>query len=299
MISAPNTSSSTCCTSAGPKSRASRSPRPPMPRPVPRSSTRLGLEQAGQFVSSFDRPNIRYRIVEKANPRQQLIAFLRNEHPGDAGIVYCLSRRKVEETATYLATQGMTALPYHAGLPAETRRNAPGAVSARGGCGHRRDHRLRDGDRQAGRALRRPSGPAQKPGGLLSGDRTRRPGRSARRCLDDLWLGRRGDAASHDRGLRGRGALQARGDAEARQHARLLRDHRMSAPGSAQLFRRASAQALRQLRHLPGAGRHLGRDAGGTEGALLHLSHRPALRQQLSGGCPARQGQRAHPPLRT
>jgi ATP-dependent DNA helicase RecQ len=83
---------------------------------------RLGLEQAGQFVSSFDRPNIRYRIVEKANPRRQLIAFLRNEHPGDAGIVYCLSRRKVEETAAYLATQGMTALPYHAGLPAETRR---------------------------------------------------------------------------------------------------------------------------------------------------------------------------------
>ncbi|WP_296703981.1 DNA helicase RecQ [Thiocapsa sp. UBA6158] len=84
--------------------------------------TRLGLEQAGQFVSSFDRPNIRYRIVEKANPRQQLIAFLRNEHPGDAGIVYCLSRRKVEETADYLATQGIAALPYHAGLPAETRR---------------------------------------------------------------------------------------------------------------------------------------------------------------------------------
>ncbi|EGV19510.1 DNA helicase RecQ [Thiocapsa marina] len=84
--------------------------------------TRLGLEQAGQFVSSFDRPNIRYRIVEKASPRQQLIAFLRTEHPGDAGIVYCLSRRKVEETAAYLATQGIAALPYHAGLPAETRR---------------------------------------------------------------------------------------------------------------------------------------------------------------------------------
>ncbi|NCC27643.1 MAG: RecQ family ATP-dependent DNA helicase, partial [Gammaproteobacteria bacterium] len=84
--------------------------------------TRLGLEQAGQFVSSFDRPNIRYRIVEKANPRQQLIAFLRNEHPGDAGIVYCLSRRKVEETAAYLESQGIAALPYHAGLPAETRR---------------------------------------------------------------------------------------------------------------------------------------------------------------------------------
>jgi ATP-dependent DNA helicase RecQ len=84
--------------------------------------TRLGLEKAGQFVSSFDRPNIRYRIVEKANPRQQLISFLRAEHSGDAGIVYCLSRRKVEETAAYLESQGIAALPYHAGLPAETRR---------------------------------------------------------------------------------------------------------------------------------------------------------------------------------
>jgi ATP-dependent DNA helicase RecQ len=83
---------------------------------------RLGLEQARQFVSSFDRPNIRYRIVEKANPRQQLIQFLRAEHAGDAGIVYCLSRRGVEETAAYLEAAGLVALPYHAGLPAETRR---------------------------------------------------------------------------------------------------------------------------------------------------------------------------------
>lgn len=83
---------------------------------------RLHLEDARQFVSSFDRPNIRYRIVEKANPRQQLLGFLRDEHPKDAGIVYCLSRRRVEETATYLQTQGFAALPYHAGLPAETRR---------------------------------------------------------------------------------------------------------------------------------------------------------------------------------
>ncbi|MBK1717568.1 DNA helicase RecQ [Thiocystis violacea] len=84
--------------------------------------TRLQLGQARQFVSSFDRPNIRYRIVEKSSPRQQLLAFLRAEHPEDAGIVYCLSRRRVEETATYLQGQGFTALPYHAGLPAETRR---------------------------------------------------------------------------------------------------------------------------------------------------------------------------------
>ncbi|MDO3383643.1 DNA helicase RecQ [Gilvimarinus algae] len=83
--------------------------------------TRLQLEQAAQFVSGFDRPNIQYRIEQKNNARQQLLRFLHNEHPQDAGIVYCLSRRKVEETANWLVTQGFTALAYHAGLPAATR----------------------------------------------------------------------------------------------------------------------------------------------------------------------------------
>ena len=82
---------------------------------------RLGLAGARQFVASFDRPNIRYRIVEKANARAQLYAFLRAEHRGEAGIVYCLSRRKVEETAAWLAEQGVAALPYHAGMDADTR----------------------------------------------------------------------------------------------------------------------------------------------------------------------------------
>ncbi|MQM32682.1 MAG: ATP-dependent DNA helicase RecQ, partial [Candidatus Accumulibacter phosphatis] len=71
--------------------------------------TRLGLEQARVFVASFDRPNIRYLIVERDNPRQQLLAFLA-AHQGAAGIVYCLSRRKVDETAAWLNTQGVTAL---------------------------------------------------------------------------------------------------------------------------------------------------------------------------------------------
>ena len=83
---------------------------------------RLKLGGAAQFVSSFDRPNIRYRIVEKQTPRRQLLSFLQDEHPCDAGIVYCLSRLKVDETAAFLKEQGFPALPYHAGLPAETRR---------------------------------------------------------------------------------------------------------------------------------------------------------------------------------
>ena len=83
---------------------------------------RLGLAAAAQFVGSFDRPNIRYRVVEKDQPRRQLTAFLRDEHLGDSGIVYCLSRRKVEETAEHLRGQGWRALAYHAGMTAEQRR---------------------------------------------------------------------------------------------------------------------------------------------------------------------------------
>jgi ATP-dependent DNA helicase RecQ len=79
---------------------------------------RLGLDSARIFISSFDRPNIRYQIVDKINAKAQLIAFIRAEHDGDAGIVYCLSRRKVEETAAWLVEKGIRALPYHAGMSA-------------------------------------------------------------------------------------------------------------------------------------------------------------------------------------
>jgi ATP-dependent DNA helicase RecQ len=77
---------------------------------------RLGLEQAKIFVSGFDRPNIQYRITQKNNPKKQLLTFLQNEHSGHAGVVYCLSRKKVEATAHWLSEQGVNALPYHAGL---------------------------------------------------------------------------------------------------------------------------------------------------------------------------------------
>jgi len=77
---------------------------------------RLQLEDARQFVSSFDRPNIRYQIVEKANGRKQLLDFIESEHAEDAGVVYCLSRKKVEETAEFLKQSGINALPYHAGM---------------------------------------------------------------------------------------------------------------------------------------------------------------------------------------
>lgn len=82
---------------------------------------RLDLAGARQFVSSFDRPNIQYRIESKAQPLQQLLTLIRTEHPGDAGIVYCLSRNSVEKTAAFLVEQGIPALPYHAGLDSGVR----------------------------------------------------------------------------------------------------------------------------------------------------------------------------------
>jgi ATP-dependent DNA helicase RecQ len=83
---------------------------------------RLHLQRARPFVSSFDRPNIRYTIVEKDNARAQLLRWLQAEHDGNAGIVYCQSRKKVEETAQWLEAEGIPALPYHAGLDADVRR---------------------------------------------------------------------------------------------------------------------------------------------------------------------------------
>ncbi|MEV7521847.1 DNA helicase RecQ [Streptomyces sp. NPDC091371] len=84
-------------------------------------ASRLGLQDARHFVASFDRPNIQYRIVPKNNPQKQLLELIRNEHDGDAGVVYCLSRSSVEKTAAFLVEQGIDALPYHAGMDARTR----------------------------------------------------------------------------------------------------------------------------------------------------------------------------------
>jgi len=83
--------------------------------------TRLKLDEAKIFVSSFDRPNIRYTIVDKDDARNQLLRFIRAHHEGDAGIVYCLSRKRVDDTAAWLKEHDINALPYHAGLDTQTR----------------------------------------------------------------------------------------------------------------------------------------------------------------------------------
>ena len=84
---------------------------------------RLRLQEAEHFVSSFDRPNIQYRIEPKASPREQLLRLITTEHEGESGIVYCLSRKSVETTAAWLSDRGIAALPYHAGLDASVRQD--------------------------------------------------------------------------------------------------------------------------------------------------------------------------------
>ncbi|MFE6739024.1 DNA helicase RecQ [Streptomyces tubercidicus] len=84
-------------------------------------TSRLRMADARHFVASFDRPNIQYRIASKSEPKKQLLELLRNEHAGDAGIVYCLSRASVEKTAQFLVDNGIPAVPYHAGLDARMR----------------------------------------------------------------------------------------------------------------------------------------------------------------------------------
>ncbi len=95
---------------------------------------RLNLVEAKQFIASFDRSNIRYRIVAKQSAREQLQQFLTTEHPNDAGIVYCLSRKRVEETAQWLSNRGWDAIPYHAGLSNEVRQKNQQRFLQEEGC---------------------------------------------------------------------------------------------------------------------------------------------------------------------
>ena len=170
---------------------------------------RLALDEARTFVSSFDRPNIRYTIVDKAEPRSQLLRFIREQHAGDAGIVYCLSRRKVDETAAWLAAQGLRALPYHAGMDNPTRALHQARFQSEDAIDHGRDHRVRHGHRQARRAVRRAPRSAEEHRELLPGNGPRRPRRSPRRCLDGVRAGGRGATAAADRALRSRRRIQA------------------------------------------------------------------------------------------
>ena len=151
-----------------------------------------------QFVSSFDRPNIRYQIVEKANGRKQLLDFINAQHAGDAGIVYCLSRKKVEETAEFLNENGVTALPYHAGMDqADRTRNQARFL--------REDGIVMTATIAFGMGIDKPDVrfvahldlPKSIEGYYQETGRAGRDGASAN-AMDGLWSARCGAAAPHD-----------------------------------------------------------------------------------------------------
>ncbi len=215
--------------------------------------------------------------------------------PANPGIVYCLSRKKVEETAEWLAEQGIAALPYHAGMDACDAHGQPEALPARGRHRDGRDDRVRHGHRQAGRALRRASRSAEKHGRLLPGNRPRRSRRAAGGCVALLRARRCRHALADDRARRIERRAQARRARQARCAARLRRDDRVPAQAPARIFRRAARPGLRQLRQLPRSARDLGRERRRAEGAVVRLSHRPALRRRAPDRRAARRGRRSHP----
>ncbi len=143
---------------------------------------RLQLEDAAVFSTSFDRPNIRYEIVERTNQRQQLLDFLK-KHSGESGIVYCLSRAKVEDIAEWLTSKGIRALPYHAGLPAEQRSANQDAFLLEEGLCLVATVAFGMGIDKPDVALCRASGSALFGRGLLPGNRPRRPRRRSLRSL--------------------------------------------------------------------------------------------------------------------
>ena len=170
--------------------------------PRARSRQRLNLDGAASLRGEL-RPAqhpVPHRGARTSRKRQ-LLDLLRSEHPGDAGIVYCLSRASVEKTARVPGAERHRGVAVPRRARRERPRHEPGPLPARGRPGHGRDHRVRHGHRQARRPLRRPPGPAQVRRGLLPGDRPRRPGRAALHRVAGLRPAGRRAAAQDDRHL--------------------------------------------------------------------------------------------------
>ena len=218
---------------------------------------RLQLEEARQFVSSFDRPNIRYTIVEKKDATTQLLRFIEREHEGDAGIVYCQSRKRVEDVAQTLRDAGINALPYHAGLDAAVRQKHQDRFLREDGIVMVATIAFGMGIDKPDVRFVAPPRHAQEHRGLLPGNRPRRPRRRARRRLDGLRPAGRGEPAPHDRREPGRRGVQAGDARQARRAAVAGRGQRLPARAAAGLLRRAE-HALRQLRQLPARRRRCG-----------------------------------------
>ena len=243
---------------------------------------KLGLQRAACFVSSFDRPNIRLAVVEKHNPHAQLQRFLA-AHGGEAGIIYCSTRRRTDDLATHLRGHGVAAAAYHAGLAAEERDRVQEAfifdqirivvATVAFGMGI---------DKTNVRFVVHRDSPQHLEGYYQEIGRAGRTGAGGRSAVVRLG-GRASGAGAHrlgrERAAGGGGAAQVRRACGVRPGTDL------SAAGLARLPGGDDGVGLRQLRHLSGSARALRRDRGRSEGALLRLPCAGTLRR---GACSRR-----------
>ena len=263
--------------------------------------TRLQLTEAQQFVASFDRPNIQYRIEGKDQPLAQLLSLLRTEHPGDAGIVYCLSRASVEKTADALVAEGIEALPYHAGLDAATRARNQSRFLREDGVVMVATIAFGMGiDKPDVRFVAHLDLPKSVEGYYQETGRAGRDGLPSTAWLayglQDVVQQRRmieqgdGDEAHRRRQSQHLDAMLALCETVECRRVQLLR------------LLRADVGAVRQLRHLPLAARVVGRHGAGAEAALHRgapvAREAPALRRRPPHRRAARARHRAHPPAR-
>lgn len=239
----------------------------------------LHLEDAPEFISSFDRPNIYYQVIEKNNGKKQLLDFIRKEMEGQSGIVYCLSRKKVEDIAQFLCENGLDAIPYHAGLSMEVREANQRRFT-------REDNIIVVATVAFGMGIDKPDvrfvAHLDMPQSVehFYQESGRRTGRAACRELAVLRAERLGIAARTYRRRQQRRSAETNRNAEARCHAFRLRNRCLPPRPTAQTFRRRICP-LWALRQLSASARTLRRHCPRTKASQLRVSRRTTLCRRL------------------